>query len=434
MVNAAPVIFWFRRDLRLTDNRGLFEALNSGHKVQLLFIFDTDITDELSADDHRISLIYDQLKMLHEAVKPYNSSLLVKYGRPAEVFREVFERLKPAAVYTNEDYEPYAVERDEHIAQLCDEYSIGFEKFKDQVIVHPREVLKKDGKPYTVFTPWSKKWFAAFDAERLSIYHSEQHLQQLAQSNYELPKLDAMGFQYNPRKIQTEFPAPNLLKNYVDQRDFPAVPGTSRLSVVLRFGFISIRKLVKHAAAYDTFLNELAWREFYMMIIFHFPHVVSKSFKPQYENIRWRNNADEFARWCQGNTGYPIVDAGMRELNQTGYMHNRVRMITASFLTKHLLTDWRWGEAYFAQKLTDYELASNNGGWQWAAGSGCDAAPYFRVFNPELQTKKFDPHFSYIKKWVPEYQTSEYFEPVVEHKYARERALSAYKQGLNQHR
>ena len=241
-----------------------------------------------------------------------------------------------------------------------------------------------------------------------------------------------MGLKESSIEIPSaRFPS-EIIKNYHNTRNLPAENGISRLGVHLRFGTISIRRLAEQALALNkTYLNELVWREFFMMILWHFPKVVDYSFKPAYDFIEWRNDEKEFEAWCNGKTGYPMVDAGMRELNQTGYMHNRVRMITASFLTKHLLVDWRWGERYFAEKLLDYELSSNNGGWQWAAGSGCDAAPYFRVFNPELQTKKFDPELKYIRKWVPEFEGFNYPEPIVEHKFARQRALDTYKQGLN---
>lgn len=430
MVNSKPAIFWFRRDLRLHDNHALFRALNSGYKVQLLFIFDAEIIEELPKDDKRISLIYQELKHIHETAQKYNSSLLVAHGKPVEVFEKLMADLYPVAVYTNEDYEPYAIARDEEIDRLCSDKGVIFKIFQDQVIIHPKEVLKKDGKPYTVFTPWSKKWRAAFDPESIDQYPSEELLQYLVNSTYQLPDLNDIGFRFRSIAINRKLPPGELLKNYDENRNFPAKRGTSELSAALRFGIISIRELVLHARQFPVYLNELGWREFYMMILFHFPGVVKQAFKSQYDRIQWRNNLAEFELWKHGQTGYPIVDAGMRQLNETGYMHNRVRMITASFLTKHLLVDWRWGEAYFAGQLIDYELSSNNGGWQWAAGTGCDAAPYFRVFNPTLQTEKFDPDLHYIRKWVPEFDKLNYAQPVVNHKEARLRALETYKKAL----
>jgi deoxyribodipyrimidine photo-lyase len=427
-------IFWFRRDLRLNDNSGLYYALKERGNVLPLFIFDTEILEKLTdKTDRRVSFIFDHLLNLKEKLEQNGSSLLIRYGKPADVIVKLADAFEISAIYTNHDYEPYAKRRDEEIRTLLKLKGIDFRTFKDQVIFEKNEVTKDDGKPYTVYTPYMKQWRSVFSGKHLENQPSENLL------NYCLKMEPANDFDFKTtgfNYLKLDYPSSkvdvDLISNYHRTRDIPSLNGTSRLGVHLRFGTISIRRLAEIAFEHnDVFLNELIWREFYMMILWHFPHAVDKAFKPKYDNIRWINDEKLFKAWCEGRTGYPIVDAGMRQLNETGYMHNRVRMVTASFLTKHLLTDWRWGEAYFAEKLLDYELASNNGGWQWAAGSGCDAAPYFRVFNPELQTKKFDPELEYIRKWVPELDSSTYPKPIVEHKAARERALKAYKTALN---
>ncbi len=426
-------LFWFRRDLRLEDNTALYHALIEQGNVLLVFIFDTGILDKLgNKEDKRVSFIKKHVDNIKNELEKHGSSLLVKYGRPVEIFDELTNTYPVAAVYTNHDYEPYARERDEAVGRLLKSKGILFKTHKDQVIFEKDEVMKDDGKPYTVFTPYSRKWLEKFRKEPPLPAPSEKHFDRLFKTApFEDFDLKSTGF-YEVDLLEPSLqPDETIIRNYHKTRDFPSIEGTSRMSVHLRFGTISIRKLVKLADAINpTYLNELIWREFYMMILWHFPQVVNNAFKPAYDNIRWLNDEKQFAAWCQGKTGYPIVDAGMRQLNQTGYMHNRVRMIVASFLTKHLLIDWRWGEAYFAEKLLDFELSSNNGGWQWAAGSGCDAAPYFRVFNPELQTQKFDPKLKYIKKWAPEFQEFSYPKPIVDHKFARERVLKEYKRAL----
>lgn len=441
-------VFWHRRDLRLVDNAGLYHALRSGRPVLPIFIFDINILKELPRKDARVEFIRRELSKIHRKLKEEGSSILVKHGAPEEVLRKLIEEYNVKAVYTNRDYEPYAKERDKAIAGLLREKGIEFHAYKDQVIFDRDEVLKADGDPYTVYTPYSRKWKEKLKSEMvdwtdengdeqsisyyLKPYPTEDYFDRFySTSPFEIPSLEDMGFA--PAGI--EFPPQTVprkrIKQYDKTRNFPAVEGTSRLSVHFRFGTISIREKARRARELNTkFLNELIWRDFYAMILDHFPHVATRSFRPEYDHIPWRNNEEEFTRWCEGKTGYPIVDAGMRELNATGYMHNRVRMVTASFLTKHLLIDWRWGEAYFAEKLLDYDLASNNGGWQWAAGSGTDAAPYFRIFNPYSQQQKFDKNFEYIKKWIPEYGSEAYPEPVVEHKAARERCLEVYKKAL----
>jgi len=422
-------IFWLRRDLRLHDNAALYHALRSGNPVQPIFIFDRNILDELEDKaDRRVNFIHNHLQGIQQNLIPLGATLDVRYGFPREIWDELTRDYEIETVYTNHDYEPYARERDSKIADYLKSKGIDFKTFKDQVIFEKDEVLKDDGRPYTVFTPYSKRWKAKLNFFFLKSYPTEKYFNQFfKQSPRDLPGIRSMGFEETHSTFPEAIWPEKVIRPYKEQRDFPGIPGTSKLSVHLRFGTISIRQLARETKDWnETYLNELIWREFYHMILWHFPHVVNRAFKPDYDNIKWRNDPKEFEAWCQGQTGYPIVDAGMRELNETGYMHNRVRMIVASFLTKHLLIDWRWGEAYFAKKLNDFDLAANNGGWQWAAGSGCDAAPYFRVFNPYLQTLNFDPELTYIRKWVPEFEELTYPRPIVAHEAARDRCLKAY--------
>jgi deoxyribodipyrimidine photo-lyase len=427
-------IFWFRRDLRLEDNTGLYYALQQETNVLPLFIFDRVILDDLEdKKDARVSFIHDQIQELKSQFEEKGSTLLVKYGKPDEVYEELFKEYNIESIYTNRDYEPYAKKRDKAIEELAKKNDATFLSFKDQVIFEPGEILNGSGEFYKVFTPFSKVWLQKFEetnVEVLSYFHWKNLLETKPEK---LISLDDMGFERSEIEIPSSNADEEIIRHYDQTRNFPAKDGTSRLGIHLRFGTISIRKLaLKAAGLNETYLNELIWREFYMMILAYNPQVVDKAFKPAYDQIPWRNNEKEFEAWCKGKTGYPIVDAGMRELNTTGYMHNRVRMIVASFLTKHLLIDWRWGEAYFAKKLLDYDLSANNGGWQWAAGTGTDAQPYFRVFNPESQTEKFDKDLNYIKKWLPEYGTESYPKPIVDHKFARQRALDTYKKALDQ--
>lgn len=426
-------LFWFRRDLRVDDNRGLFEALNAGLPVVPLFIFDPAILTQFpDPNDARLTFIHQCLSELDQEFRQYYSSLQVYSSSPEVVFGRLAAKYSIQSVFVNTDYEPSAISRDQKVEKLLQSKGIEFLSFKDQVIFHHNEVVKADGKPYTVFTPYSRKWKEKLASGDIPFYDSRNLLDRLKHlsSDY-FPELQEIGYRVQSMRFPERSFDQSLIENYAQTRDFPAENGTSRLGIHLRFGTISIRKLTLFAQQYSAvFLNELIWRNFYMDILWHFPHVAVKPFKPAWENIPWRNNETEFECWCNGQTGYPLVDAGMRELNQTGYMHNRVRMIVASFLTKHLLIDWRWGETYFASKLHDYELASNNGGWQWASGSGCDAAPYFRVFSPDLQTKKFDHQFKYIRKWVPEYDTAAYPKPIVDHAFARLRAIETYHKAL----
>ncbi len=426
-------IFWLRRDLRLEDNAALWMALKSGFKVLPIFIFDREILDNLNnKKDARVLFIHQELTRLKTELEKLGSSLWVFYGSPLQAYEELTKKFNIRQVYANRDYEPYAQKRDREIFEFLKSQNIEFKGAKDQVIFEKSEIVKDDKKPYTVFTPYSRKWKTTLNEFYLRAYPTQKYFANFYQcSPFPMPSLADIGFE----DFDFEFPDRQvdikIIEQYGEKRNFPAIRGTSRLSLHLRFGTISIRELASMAAATsEKWLNELIWRDFYQMILYHFPHSADSAFKPQYEQVQWLNHEADFQKWCEGKTGYPIVDAGMRELNQTGFMHNRVRMIVASFLTKHLLIDWRWGEKYFAEKLLDYDMASNVGGWQWAAGSGCDAAPYFRIFNPESQTEKFDADLKYIKKWVPEIDTKLYPKPVVDHKLARERCLAAYKAAL----
>jgi deoxyribodipyrimidine photo-lyase len=428
-------VFWFRRDLRLHDNAGLYHALKEGRPVLPIFIFDRDIVDKLDdKGDRRVSFIHAAIHELQQQLISLDSTLKVFYGFPEDVFQAIVAEFQIEKVFTNHDYEPYAKERDGKIRELLQVNSISFHTYKDQVIFEKNEILKDNGEPYTVFTPYSRKWKATLNNFFLSSYPTEKYFNNFYRAEtLVVPSLESMGF----RNMNYPFPSRELKEEiiikYSSTRDFPGIEnGTSRLGVHLRFGTVSIRQIARLAKSInDTYLNELIWREFYQMILWQFPKVgLGYAFKTEFEKIDWRNNEEEFEKWCNGMTGYPIVDAGLRELNATGFMHNRVRMVVASFLTKHLLIDWRWGEAYFAEKLLDYELASNNGGWQWAAGSGCDAAPFFRIFNPHLQATKFDKGLEYIKKWIPELNEFSYPRPMVVHEEARKRALEVFGKAL----
>ncbi|MFM6946824.1 MAG: cryptochrome/photolyase family protein [Flavobacteriales bacterium] len=429
----STALFWHRRDLRIHDNAGLYKALCNHSEVHVVFIFDTTILQHLPKNDQRVLFIYQQVEELQKAYQALGSDLTVLYGDPKKMIPELATELNVSCVYANRDYELSAIARDQHIFEMLQQKSIDFKGAKDQVIFEKSEVVKDDGKPYTIYTPYARKWKAKLNDFYLKSYPTEKYLHHLAQKpTSTLLSLTSMGFLAEQTQTFPHSKTPiDILQKYHLQRDTPSIAGTSRLSLHLRFGTISLRKLAREALqTNEKYLNELIWRDFYQMILFHFPQTTDSAFKPAYDKIVWENNEKDFHAWCKGQTGYPLVDAGMRELNATGFMHNRVRMVVASFLTKHLLIDWRWGERYFAEKLLDFELASNIGGWQWAAGSGCDAAPYFRVFNPEAQQKKFDPQFKYIKKWVPEFGTDQYAKPIVEHKFARERILTRFKTAL----
>jgi deoxyribodipyrimidine photo-lyase len=433
-------LFWFRRDLRLHDNSGLLHALNSGLPVLPVFVFDTDILNDLAdKTDARLTFLHREVEAMKQQLQSFGSDLVVRYGQPEQVIAALVKQLNIAKVYTNHDFEPYAKQRDARIQALLAEQNISFLTFKDHVVFQYDEILKDNGQPYVVFTPYSKKWKEKLrTSDALSVYASDQktdaYLKKEAIQGFDfsMPTLAALGFEVSQIPIPERVVNQSLIANYTKNRDFPGLPnGTSRLGIHFRFGTISIREKARNALKInETYLNELIWRDFYAQILAHFPHVVDGPFRPEYSQIAWRDAPTEFALWCQGKTGYPLVDAGMRELNHTGFMHNRVRMVVASFLTKHLLINWQEGEAYFAEKLLDFDLASNNGGWQWAAGCGTDAAPYFRIFNPEEQMKRFDAQLVYVKKWVPEYGSPAYVKPIVEHRFARERCLKVYKEGL----
>ncbi|MCF7561867.1 DNA photolyase family protein [Sabulilitoribacter multivorans] len=434
-MNKPVNIFWFRRDLRLDDNLGFFEALKGDYPVLPIFIFDSEILEKLPKDDARVTFIFNTLqKMRNTLQEEHNSSIAMFYGKPIDIFKQLVKDYHIKSVCTNHDYEPYARERDSEVKDLLSKHDIEFLTFKDQVIFEKDEVVKGDGTPYVVYTPYMKVWKEKFKSYDLQIYYTNSHLDNLIEHS-RLPNLSLsdIGFTKSNQKISDYTVTPTLIQEYEATRNFPAKDATSRLGPHLRFGTVSIRKMIKKAIAEknEIFWQELIWREFFMCILWHFPHTATESFKPKYDRIEWRNNETEFKLWCEGKTGYPLVDAGMIQLNQTGFMHNRVRMLVGSFLCKHLLIDWRWGEAYFAEKLHDYEMASNIGNWQWVAGSGVDAAPYFRIFNPTTQIEKFDKNLEYIKQWVPDFQEQSYPAEIVDHKMARERCLQVYKEALN---
>jgi deoxyribodipyrimidine photo-lyase len=428
-------IFWFRRDLRLNDNVGLYEALRGDHTVLPIFIFDSDILEKLPEDDARVTFIHDTLQNIQSTLKEeHNSSIAMFHGKPIDIFKHLVDSYDIGAVYTNHDYEPYAKARDEKVASFLNENHIEFKTFKDQVVFEKNEIVKKDGNPYMVYTPYMKLWKSTFRILDFKDFPSETVLKNLIPTT-NLPNLSLsdIGFIKSQQEIKPYLVTSSLIQNYEATRNFPSQDSTSKLGPHLRFGTVSIRKMVKKAIAEknEIFWQELIWREFFTQILWHFPYTKNDSFKAKYDRIEWRNNETEFKAWCEGKTGYPLVDAGMRQLNETGFMHNRVRMLVGSFLCKHLLIDWRWGEAYFGEKLHDYDMASNVGNWQWVAGCGVDAAPYFRIFNPTTQIQKFDKHLNYIKQWVPDFQELTYPMPIVDHKFARERCLETYKTALN---
>ncbi|GHA61606.1 cryptochrome/photolyase family protein [Pontibacter akesuensis] len=427
------LLFWFRRDLRLHDNAGLFHALASGKPVLPLFIFDRAILAKLEDKaDARVSFIHDTVTKMQRELEDSGSTLLVKYGEPLEVLSELLNKYEVEGIYTNRDYEPYAQERDKAMAELAQQHQVEFSTFKDQVIFEKSEIMTQSGTPYKVYTPYKNAWKKAFTSEMAAPYTCREYFRQLLPHfKTNLPTLQEIGFTRSKIEVPPHDLSPETLSAYHSTRNLPALDATSRLSPHLRFGTVSVREAVKEALAHnDVWLQELIWREFFMQLLFHFPASADSSFSPKFSSINWRNIEEEFQRWCEGTTGFPLVDAGMRELNETGFMHNRVRMVVASFLVKDLLIDWRWGEAYFAEKLLDYEQASNVGNWQWAAGTGADAQPYFRVFNPDSQINKFDKEYAYIKRWIPEYDTSSYPKPMLDHSLARDRALETYKKAI----
>ena len=427
------VIFWFRRDLRLDDNHALFKALKSGYDVLPIFIFDSNITNKLNQNDHRLNYINNVLDGLNKRLSENKKKIYIYKGNPIEIISKLIIKLKIKEIYLNKDYEPYARDRDDKIEKLCVANNISYNSFKDHVIFEEDQIVKKDGTPYVVYTPYSRKWIEKFQSNQLDSYPSELNLGGFVDSDKIREVNYLMDFEKNIISPKTYNLNKDLIDKYEETRNFPALDSTSRIGVNLRFGTVSTRKIVKTSSerSNNTFLKELIWREFFIQILWHFPHTTEKSFKDKYERIEWRNDMDDFKLWCDGKTGYPIVDAGMNQLNKTGFMHNRLRMVVGSFLCKHLLIDWRLGEKYFADKLFDYEQASNVGNWQWVAGCGVDAAPYFRIFNPEEQQKKFDKELQFIKKWIPNYDKDNYINKIVDHKFARERCLNTYKKALN---
>tara|TARA_B100001113_G_scaffold34413_1_gene24439 strand:+ start:998 stop:2287 length:1290 start_codon:yes stop_codon:yes gene_type:complete len=427
------VIFWFRRDLRLDDNHALFKALKSGYDVLPIFIFDSNITNKLNQNDHRLNYINNVLDGLNKRLSENKKKIYIYKGNPIEIISKLIIKLKIKELYLNKDYEPYARDRDDKIEKLCIANNINYNSFKDHVIFEEDQIVKKDGTPYVVYTPYSRKWIEKFQSNQLDSYPSELNLDGFVDSDKIREVNYLMDFEKNIISPKTYNLNKDLIDKYEETRNFPALDSTSRIGVNLRFGTVSTRKIVKTSSERpnNTFLKELIWREFFIQILWHFPHTTEKSFKDKYERIEWRNDMDDFKLWCDGKTGYPIVDAGMNQLNKTGFMHNRLRMVVGSFLCKHLLIDWRLGEKYFADKLFDYEQASNVGNWQWVAGCGVDAAPYFRIFNPEEQQKKFDKELQFIKKWIPNYDKDNYINKIVDHKFARERCLNTYKKALN---
>jgi len=429
MIKPEITIFWYSRDLRLNDNRALYEALSENSNVVALYIFDNEINQY---NNRNIAFIYNELSQIYDFLKSIDASIIVKKGNTLDAFNELLINYDVKAVYTNREYEPSTIKRDAEINSFLNSNNIAFKTFKDHLIFEKKEVLKPDGSPYTIFTPYSKKWKSLLTSKELRFYE----IKHLFSSFYKglgekLPSIDELGYKRENITYPSKEIKEDIIRNYHLTRDFPAIEGTSHLSLHLRYGTVSIRQLIITAKKLnDKWLNELIWREFYAMILYHFPQVSENAFKKKYEQISWHNNEKDFEKWCNGNTGYPFVDAGMRELNATGFMHNRLRMVTASFLTKHLLINWQWGEAYFAEKLLDYDLASNNGGWQWASGSGCDTMPYFRIFNPIIQAKKFDKNNLYMLKYIPEINTSQYSKPIIDNTFARERCINAYKKAL----
>ena len=427
-------IFWFRRDLRLDDNAGLKAALSDDHPVVPIFIFDTEILESLPEDDARVTFIFENLqKMRDQLQNEHDSSIAMYHGTPEKVFKQILKEFEVKKVFTNRDYEPYAKERDEEIKKLLEDNDVEFKDFKDQVIYESGEVLKSDGDPYIVYTPYKNTWMDQFKDKELEFHYTARYTDNYIK-NSRLPNLSLsdMGFKKSSIEVPDYKVTPGLIKDYEKKRNFPGTDATSHLGPHLRFGTVSVRQMIRDAdkEKNKTFLEELVWREFFMQVLEHYPNTVTDSFRKKYDKVKWRNNKSEFKKWKEGKTGYPLVDAGMRQLNKTGFMHNRVRMVVGSFLCKHLLIDWRWGEAYFAEKLLDYEMSSNVGNWQWVAGSGVDAAPYFRIFNPTTQIEKFDKDKKYIKEWVEEYGTDDYPEKMVDHKEARERALDTYKSAV----
>ena len=423
-------IFWFRRDLRLDDNTALFHALSHKNEVLPIFIYDNNILSKINGNDHRLHFIKESINHLNLTLSKSKKRIICYRGKPLEIFNNLVSKFEIKKVFTNRDYTPYSISRDLSIKKFLAKHNIEFIDFKDHVLFEKNEVVKDDGSPYKVYTPYSRKWISKMSKIGIKEYCSEKLTNNLVNVS-DIKSYNLILENKTICFLKTNI-SEKVIDDYEEIRNFPSLDATSKVGVKLRFGTISTRKLIKRAnrSSNKTYLKELIWREFFQQILYHFPKTISESFKPKYDRIEWINNEDKFQKWCNGETGYPLVDAGMRELNKTGFMHNRVRMLVGSFLCKHLLIDWRWGEAYFREKLYDYETASNVGNWQWVAGCGVDASPYFRIFNPHEQLKKFDKNLNYVKKWVPEFGTNYYTNEIIEHKFARERCLNVYKKAL----
>jgi deoxyribodipyrimidine photo-lyase len=468
-------LVWFRRDLRDYDHAALYHALKSSNQVYCVFVFDTDILDKLTdKQDRRVEFIWESVKELKIALQTKGGDLIALYGDAKNEIPALAITLQVKAVFANHDYEPAAIARDAYVADKLKHKHIVFHHFKDQVIFEKDEILSMSGKPYSVFTPYKNMWLKTVNEFFLKAYSVDAHTRHLAKpenndDSRELISLESMGF------ARTNLAAIRLLtgmsggarlfadfsermQHYKEARDFPGVKGVSYLSVHLRFGTLSIRHLARTAmqtggAGAETWTSELIWREFYFQILHHHPQIATgKAFKPEFDTLAFPNNPNHFKAWCEGKTGYPLVDSAMRQLNSTGFMHNRLRMVAASFLVKDLLIDWRWGERYFAEKLIDFDFSANNGGWQWAASTGCDAQPWFRIFNPVTQSERFDAKGRFIRKYVTELSNCndkeihapwlmtaqrqsaintiigrDYPLPIVNHSVQRELALNLYK-------
>lgn len=434
MLEEPVTLIWLRRDLRLSDQSAIDYALKQGKRSLFLFIFDENILNKLDKTDPRISFIYQVINALNEELSAFQSKICMRKGKPIQVFEKLLQEFNINEIVTTNDYEPYAIKRDKEVENLLTHSNIRMIRLKDQVIFEKNEIINNSLSAFRVYTPYSVKWREKLTEEHYTEKKYSYRSENFVDKKYifsDVSSLNDIGFIEKVNVFRSPEINEQILQNYSINRDTPIIEGTSLLGVHLRFGTLSIRQLVKKAVELSpVFLNELIWREFFMQILWHFPNVENEAFKPDYRFIQWRNNEEEFNKWCDGLTGYPFVDAGMRQLNETGFMHNRVRMVVAGFLTKHLLIDWRWGEKYFADRLMDFELASNNGNWQWAAGTGCDAAPYFRIFNPLTQAAKFDPKNQYINKWAGDTNRADYPKPIVDHTFARNRCLETYKKAL----
>ena len=447
-------LVWLRRDLRLFDHAALYHALTSGAQVICVFIFDKAILDSLPRSDRRVAFIHASLCELKQELNALGSDLIVRHGSATALIPRLADEFDADAVYANRDYEPDAIERDEQIEDHLSSEGKSLHLFKDQVIFERDEILNLSGLMYQVFTPYKRAWLAKLNEQALASYQIRPHLQHLKPCAVSpMPDLAQLGFDAvsvahllpgmdGGEQLFNDFC--NRIDGYHDARNFPAQKGVSYLSVHLRFGTVSIRELARTAnqigsQGAQTWLSELIWREFYQQLLWHRPELVTHTFKTEYDTLPFPNNPDYFAAWCAGQTGFPLVDAAMRQLNQTGFMHNRLRMVAASFLVKDLLIDWRWGERYFATHLNDFDLSANNGGWQWAASTGCDAQPYFRIFNPTTQSQRFDPHGQFIRRYCPELAhlndknihapppQENYPAPLVDHATQRQAALTLFK-------